>query len=174
LIYVMGPSGAGKDTLLEYTRHRRPPGVVFAHRYITRDAGYGGEAHVPLSPGDFRERRQRGLFALSWKAHETWYGIGVEIDAWMGQGLSVVVSGSRSALGLALNRYPCLRPVLITASPQVLRARLKTRGREDDRGIDQRLLRGRDVVCSGSRPVCLIDNSGAIERAGKQLLASLV
>ncbi len=174
MIYVMGPSGAGKDTLLDYARHRRPAGVVFAHRYITRNTGYGGEAHVPLSLEDFQERQQFGLFALSWHAHETWYGIGVEINVWMSRGFSVVVSGSRSALDMALKGYPDLRPILVTASGQILRSRLKMRGREDDRGIDQRLLRGQDVVCSGSRPVCLIDNSGPVHFAGEQFLASLV
>jgi len=174
LIYVMGPSGAGKDTLLDYARHRRPAGVVFAHRYITRNAGYGGEAHVPLSPEDFQERLQHGLFALSWHAHQTWYGIGLEIDLWMDRGLRVVVSGSRSALDQALKRYPRLRPILITARGQVLQARLRKRGREDEQGIDQRLLRGHSVDCSGPRPACLIDNSGTLERSGQLFLASLL
>ena len=51
----MGPSGAGKDSILDRARVLTLPGtpVVFAHRYITRPAGSGGENHVALSAAEF-------------------------------------------------------------------------------------------------------------------------
>ena len=174
LIYIMGPSGAGKDSLIDYARARKPAGVKFATRCITRSADYGGELHQSLSLDDFHDRLQQDLFALTWQAHDTWYGIGVEIDAWLQQGLTVVVSGSRAALAQAEERYPRVRPILITASPEVLRSRLLTRGRENDQGVDQRMRRARDLACSGSRPVCVIENSGPMAVAGELLLACLI
>ena len=41
LIYLMGASGSGKDTLLRLLRAqlRADEPVIVAHRYITRDSG---------------------------------------------------------------------------------------------------------------------------------------
>ncbi len=38
LIWLMGPSGAGKDRLLAALRSREHPQLLVAHRYITRPA----------------------------------------------------------------------------------------------------------------------------------------
>ncbi|MEA3120469.1 MAG: ribose 1,5-bisphosphokinase, partial [Paraburkholderia sp.] len=94
IVYVMGPSGAGKDTLLSFARARLGSApVLFAHRYITRAAEAGGENHVHLSHEEFRTRADQNLFALQWSSHGLHYGIGVEIDTWMGRGFTVVVNG---------------------------------------------------------------------------------
>ena len=84
LAYVMGPSGAGKDSVLERARAMLPPDapVAFAHRYITRPADVGGENHVALSRAEFALRRGRGLFTYHWHAHGNDYGVGCEIQAW--------------------------------------------------------------------------------------------
>ena len=44
LVYVAGPSGAGKDSVIEFARQHLPPGakVRFAQRTITRPADTGG------------------------------------------------------------------------------------------------------------------------------------
>jgi ribose 1,5-bisphosphokinase PhnN len=56
LIYVMGPSGAGKDSLLGFARDRlKAEPILFAHRYITRPSG-NGEAHVELTVEEFEVR----------------------------------------------------------------------------------------------------------------------
>ena len=66
LVYVMGPSGAGKDSVMGRARALLPADapVVFAHRYITRPAETGGENHVALSAAEFALRRTHGLFAF--------------------------------------------------------------------------------------------------------------
>src|ERR1700722_10988516 len=90
LVYVMGPSGAGKDSVLNRARALlgADAPVVFAHRYITRPAEAGGENHVALSPEEFAVRRAHGLFAFHWQAHGNEYGIGREIHAWRKAGLT--------------------------------------------------------------------------------------
>jgi len=65
LIYVMGPSGAGKDSLLGFARERIGAQVMFAHRYITRAVGEG-ENHIALSHDEFTSRLSYGLFAMHW------------------------------------------------------------------------------------------------------------
>lgn len=82
LVYVMGPSGSGKDSLLAEARRQLPAGapIVFAHRYITRPKNAGGEDHVEIAPAVFALLLQRGLFGLHWESHGLLYGLGREID----------------------------------------------------------------------------------------------
>lgn len=86
LIYLMGPSGAGKDSLLERLRAATGAGPLVAHRYITRPANAGCENHIALSEQEFLRRRAKGLFALDWQAHEQHYAFGIEVDLWLLQG----------------------------------------------------------------------------------------
>lgn len=171
LIYVMGPSGCGKDSLMDYARKRCPGGeAAFAHRYITRPAQAGGENHVFLHPDEFHARLERGLFALNWDSHGFRYGLGHEIDGWMEAGLNVVMNGSRAHLPRAAERYPDLLPVLVTVDADILRQRLVTRGRESADEIERRLERAREYAVD--RPgVAEVDNSGELSQAGEALLA---
>lgn len=174
LIYVMGPSGAGKDTLLAFAR-RRVSGsrVLFAHRYITRPADAGGENHVCLSADEFDARAGLGLFALQWSSHQLRYGIGIEIDGWIDRGCTVVINGSREHLQSALARYPALTPVQIDARPDVLAARLAARGRETLEEVQARLARRVPMAVPPHVALTTIDNSGALEDAGQALLGVL-
>ena len=169
LYYIMGPSGAGKDTLLDAVRREKPEGVIFSHRYITRSRDTGREAHVPLSAEEFALRRDFGLFALAWEAHGTWYCIGLEIDCWLDKGLSVVVNGSRAALDQAQERYPGLEAVYVRADPDLLRRRLLQRGYETREQIENRLARNSDYPPPRTR-LTIIDNSGALKQSVERML----
>ena len=170
LIYIMGPSGCGKDSLMAEARLRLPieAPVVFAHRYITRPSDMGGENHVTLSRAEFQLRLTRGLFALTWESHGFAYGIGREIDIWMEAGLSVVMNGSREALSRAVMAYPELLPVLVEVPEEVLRQRLGARGREDAGEIKARLVRARMAVTETSG-LMRFDNSGPLAERGHAL-----
>lgn len=175
LIYIMGPSGCGKDSLMAEARLRLSAEVpvVFAHRYITRPADAGGENHVALSRVEFQLRLSRGLFALSWESHGFAYGVGREIDIWMEAGLSVVMNGSRTALSRSLVAYPELLPVLVDVPDQILRERLSARGREDTVEIQERLERARITVIETSALV-RFDNSGALSERGRALAELII
>src|SRR5215469_16687187 len=124
LFYVIGPSGAGKDSVMAWARAASDPArIAFAHRYITRPAAPDAENHVALSAGEFEARRQRGWFALDWQSHGLSYGIGREIDLWLADGMAVAINGSRAYLAEAAARYAALRPVLITAPVDIRAAR---------------------------------------------------
>lgn len=166
LIYVIGPSGAGKDSLLHFARdHVAGTSVVFAHRYITRATGHN-ENHVALTAEEFASRSARGLFALEWSSHALHYGIGIELDAWLERGCSVVVNGSRQYLGRALKRYPHLEVVHIDAAPHILAARLSARGRETEEQVAARLARQAPFTLPDGARLTHIDNSGTLEEAG--------
>ena len=166
LVYVMGPSGAGKDSVLGRARALLPPAapVVFAHRYITRAADSGGENHVALTHEEFATRRAHGLFAYHWNAHGNDYGVGREIHDWRAAGLTVVVSGSRDHFLRTggLDSQAC--PVLITAPPERLKQRLAGRGRESSIEAAERLQRA-DAYEIGDPRLVTIVNDATIDDA---------
>lgn len=160
LVYVMGASGVGKDSLLAAARRRHPEWLV-AHRYITR-ASSESEDCVSLTSKEFAWRRQSGLFCLDWRAHGFDYAIGIEVRAWLERGGTVIVNGSRRALSLAETHFPAdLLPVLVTACPEILRERLLLRGRESHEEIEARLERHRhmEFACPSAHR---LDNSGTL------------
>lgn len=170
LIYVMGASGVGKDSLLRELRRRRPD-VLVVHRYITRSSG-GGENCVELSCEAFHWRREQRLFCLSWSAHGLDYGVGIEVEAWLVAGQTVVLNGSRRALERARQRFgAALVPVLVVADAEVLRRRLIARGRETPAEIEARLARGGGEEALGDIP--RIDNGGELVHGVQALEAWL-
>ncbi|MDO9198347.1 phosphonate metabolism protein/1,5-bisphosphokinase (PRPP-forming) PhnN [Rhodoferax sp.] len=171
LIYVVGASGSGKDSLMSYARNRlaNESLVVFAHRYITRAADAGGENHVALTQEEFDSRRRAGLMAMHWESHGHAYGLGIEVNQWLAKGITVVVNGSREYLETAAQRYPELVPVWVEVSPEVLRARLQARGREGAEEIEKRLARAPKNQVLGRRGE-LIRNDGELHLAGDTLV----
>ena len=173
LFYVMGASGAGKDSLLQFLRLAGDPTqLAVAHRCITRPAKPGAENHVALSEAEFQARLAAGWFALYWRSHGFWYGIGREIDGWLQSGIKVVLNGSREYLPEAFEIYPDLVPILITAEPDLIATRLVSRRRESAGEIAERIRHQVDLA-SLPASVTTIDNSGALELAGAALLARI-
>lgn len=170
LIYLMGASGAGKDCLLSALRAEKPTNIIVAHRYITREAHAGAENHIALSEQEFLLRVEQGLFALYWQAHQHHYGVGIEIDFWLQQGLDVMVNGSRAYLPEVERRYPGqLLPLCLTVSPPILARRLQQRGRENSEQISERLQRAQHY--QQQLPVnCLqLCNDGELQHTLEQL-----
>lgn len=142
IAYVMGPSGAGKDTLLSLARRALEGStILFAHRFITREATAGHENFIALSEAEFALRDRMALFALTWDAHALRYGVSREIELWQAAGCTVVVSGSRAHFLQILARRQDVTPILITAPPEMLADRLRRRGREDAAAMRERLQR---------------------------------
>ncbi|MEW5972486.1 MAG: ribose 1,5-bisphosphokinase [Pseudomonadota bacterium] len=175
LFYVMGASGAGKDSLLRAARAELAgENVIFAHRYITRPVELAGENHIALLPQEFHAREKAGLFALHWHSHDLDYGLGIEINAWLARGLNVVMNGSRAYLHEAARRYPeNLVPVLVRVSPEVLRARLEARGRENAAQIEERLAGALAFEGLQHPRLRIIHNDGDLAQASAQLIEVL-
>ena len=115
LIYLTGPSGAGKDSLLDAARAALAErGVRIARRVITRSPEAVGEAAHSVSTEQFERMEAEQAFALSWRANGLAYGIPAEIDAWLAAGADVLVNGSRGYLPEARRRYPDLLAVLLS------------------------------------------------------------
>jgi phosphonate metabolism protein PhnN/1,5-bisphosphokinase (PRPP-forming) len=172
LVVVVGPSGAGKDTLIDAARIALAGDgrIRFVRREITRDAQAGGEDHVAVDVATFRRRRDSGAYALHWEAHGLGYGIPDDIAGDIGAGRVVVASISRSSIAQAAQRFP-LRLVQITAPAELLAQRLAARGREGRAGIAERL--ARSVQLPEGLDVTTIVNDGTPAEGAAKLLAVL-
>lgn len=168
---VVGPSGAGKDTLLAAAMIARPD-IVFPARSITRPEDPGGEPHIPVAPPDFDAMEARGAFALSWRAHGLAYGIPAEAEIALAAGRHVAVNVSRAVIGAARARFMPVRVLLVTASPAALAARLAARGREDAADIAARLARAGPAAPDWP-DTTVIRNDGARRDGAAALLAAL-
>lgn len=171
LIYLIGPSGAGKDSLLDAARSALAERHVrVARRVITRSAEATGEAAQSVSPQEFERLAAQQAFALSWRANGLAYGIPAEIDDWLAAGEHVLVNGSRGYLPQARQRYPDLLAVLLTVEQDILRRRLEARGRETDEQIESRL--ARNALFAGELDDYIrLDNSTPLSESVERLLA---
>ncbi|MGV8918013.1 MAG: phosphonate metabolism protein/1,5-bisphosphokinase (PRPP-forming) PhnN [Pseudomonas sp.] len=175
LIYLIGPSGSGKDSLLDAAREPlAEQGCRIVRRVITRSAEAVGEAAQAVSVEEFAELQAQGAFALNWQANDLFYGIPKEIDEWLAAGLDVLVNGSRGYLPQARVRYPELLALLLTVDQDVLRTRLVARGRETLPEIEARLARNAEftasLMASEHKGLWLLDNSGPLPQTLNRLL----
>jgi phosphonate metabolism protein PhnN/1,5-bisphosphokinase (PRPP-forming) len=171
-VAVVGPSGAGKDTLMAGARARlaEDPRFRFVRRAITRPAEAGGEDHEALSAEAFEARRAGGDFALWWEAHGLRYGIPRDIEDDLGAGRVVVANLSRQALAEAAARYKLL-VLEITAPVATRAARLAARGREAAADIAARL--AREAPLPAGLEVASVSNTGAMEDGIAQIVEAL-
>jgi len=168
---VVGPSGAGKDTLLAAALRIRPE-LVLIRRVITRAASAGGEDFDGVSDAEFAQRKAAGDFVLDWDAHGLRYGIPAAIHCLLAGGACVLFNGSRSALVQAQVVFPTLAVVLVTAPVPVLAARLALRGRETSADIAARLARAPFRLPTGIMPL-VVNNAGTLDDGIAQFLAAL-
>ncbi len=166
LIFLIGPSGSGKDSLIDASRDRlAAAGVEIARRVITRSAEAKGEAAHGVTAEQFATLLAQGAFAMHWRANGLDYGIPVRVDHWLQAGRAVLVNGSRAYLDEARQRYPDLLAVLVQVRPEVLRQRLLARGRETAAEVEQRLARNTQLQASAGPSVHVLDNSTGLDVA---------
>ena len=175
LIYVMGPSGAGKNSVIASAcdNSNKNKHLYFSPRYITRPTVVDADDDLTISAAAFAHYKRIGGFALDWEAHGFCYGVSTAIDTLLLAGKCVVVNGSRDYLATALRKYPDMTAVLITVAPEVARARLQARGRESTEAIMARVQRT-PAIAIPPQQLHTIDNSGPLEHATEALLRVLL
>ena len=147
---MVGPSGAGKDTLLGLAKIAcaGDRNVVFPRRVVTREASQA-EDNEQLSPEAFRQAVARGEFAMHWEAHGHQYGLSRAIEDDVCEGRTVVVNVSRTVVDALRRAYADVVVIGVTAPPEVLAERLASRARDSDGRIEQRLGRAVDEATAG-------------------------
>jgi phosphonate metabolism protein PhnN/1,5-bisphosphokinase (PRPP-forming) len=172
LVLVVGPSGAGKDTLINAAKAALgdDPGFVFPRRVVTRQAVASLEDHDSVTPEQFALQERNGAYALSWEAHGLCYGLPISLVSDLAASRVVVMNGSRAMTGAAVDKFPGTRIMLIEATPEVRASRLAGRGRESATEIEARLRR---EVAAPMPDAIRIDNSGARDDGISRFVAAL-
>ena len=169
LVLVVGPSGAGKDTLLSLAKAAcaEDRNIVFPRRVITREAS-ASEQNEEVSLDAFRQALSRGEYAVHWEAHGHCYALRRGIDDELRAGRTVIANVSRTVIGAMRHTYADVVVVSITAPPQVLAERLAMRRRSSDGKIESRL--GRTVDETLAAPDVTIINTGSAEYHARQFV----
>jgi phosphonate metabolism protein PhnN/1,5-bisphosphokinase (PRPP-forming) len=172
LVLVVGPSGAGKDSVINGARENFADNnrVVFARRIVTRKAQASAEDHDSLSDMAFALAVADGEFAFWWRAHNNGYGIPVSIEQDLASGRTVVFNCSRDIIAEAVERYIKTTVVEVTAPPDVLVERIVARGRENREEALARVSRT-TTPYPRNATVVRINNAGALESAVDALCA---
>jgi ribose 1,5-bisphosphokinase len=169
LVLVVGPSGAGKDTLLRLAQTAciDDPDIVFPRRIVTR-ASSADEDNIAVNEDEFRRARDHGDFAVHWEAHGHAYALPTEINDDIRAGRAVVVNVSRTVIAALRRAYANVVVVAITAPPDVLAQRLAARARHSDGNITDRLARSVDDASANADVTIL--NAGSADYHGRQLV----
>ena len=175
LVLVVGPSGAGKDSLLRHAAERLADArhIVFPRRVITRPKDDATEDHDSLTAEAFRETEARGDFALAWQAHGLHYGIPASILSDLAFRRTVAVNVSRAVIAETAMRFPNLAVLHVTAPMSVIADRLSRRGRESPQDIARRIAREPPHFETRVETVTIL-NDTTLERAGAAFTAALL
>lgn len=171
LIAVVGPSGVGKDSVIDGIIAARPD-IGRVRRVLTRAPGLGGEDYDARTPEQFLTEAANGAFCLHWEAHGLHYGLPADVASDVAAGAIRVANLSRAVLGQASKVFDGFVVLNITADPEVLAQRLQARGRESADDISRRLARQVDAFPDGIDIVTL-QNDGPLEDTVARALAAL-
>jgi ribose 1,5-bisphosphokinase len=169
LILVVGPSGAGKDTLLGLAKAAcaDDPNIVFPRRVITRAAS-ASEDNEEVSRDAFRQALAQNEYAVHWEAHGHCYALSRRIDDDLRAGRTVIANVSRTVIATVRRAYTDVVVVSITAPTNVLAERLAMRGRSSDGKIEHRLSRTVDDISAA--PDVTIVNVDSAEYHARQFV----
>ena len=167
LLAVVGPSGAGKDSVINAARTvlAGRPGILFVRRTISRAPDGITEDHDAVSQARFEAAEAAGAFCVTWRAHGLCYGIPEPVRAHVQAGGIAICNGSRAAMDRFAAAFgDALVIVEISARPEIIATRLAARGRESAAEIERRM--SREVGhWTGDRAPVVIDNSGDLAEA---------
>ncbi|MES2193437.1 MAG: phosphonate metabolism protein/1,5-bisphosphokinase (PRPP-forming) PhnN [Pseudomonadota bacterium] len=172
LVLVVGPSGAGKDTLIGLVRVAcaEDGKIVFPRRVVTREPS-SFEDNEQVSLEAFAQGRAQGEFAIHWEAHGHCYALRRAMDDQLRAGRAVVANVSRTVVESMRRTYADVVVVMITAPPEILSQRLSSRARGSDGRVADRL--GRAVDAAAAAPDVTIVNVGRAGDHARELLQAI-
>ncbi len=174
LVLVVGPSGAGKDSVLRGAAQAlsNDARFVFPRRVVTRQADFSAEDHDSISEAEFSSAEASGEYMLSWRAHANGYGIPAMVARQIAQGKVASINVSRHVLRDAVARFSNVVIVDINADPEVRKARIVSRGREQLEDATRRVQRETPPLPADAL-VIRIENNGAVKTAIASFVTAL-
>lgn len=171
LIAVVGPSGVGKDSVMQGVKEALPQ-THLVRRVITRAPELGGEEFDPVSVDDFHAMAKDGAFIVHWGAHGLYYGIPITVRYHLNKGIDCLANFSRKALLAGADTFPRFSVLNITASRETLQSRLAARNRETPDDIARRLAEAHKPLPLGLS-VMNVSNDGELSKTIACALAAL-
>lgn len=181
IFYIVGPSCAGKGTLMRYAQERlrgKYP-IIFPHKYVNKPSGQA-EDNIPIGYEEMKRMDDDDEFFLSWGFNENMYALGNAFEESLDYGVDVVTDGSRELLiemekeGNHQDILKYLCPIYIDVDSDLAERRLYERARENEKNIENRVDRIDRFEEAKRISEKVIDNSGDIERAGEELVRFLI
>jgi len=165
IILIVGPSGVGKDTLINYLKKEldNNDDYNFINRYITRIPDEN-EKNYYLGEEAFRILNDQGFFVSSWYAHKNCYGIAKNDIL---EGINII-SISRKHISDFEENYEHVTTVHVTLPKLMLLERLRLRKRESEAQIMQRIKRSYEKI--ESKNLIEFENVKKIDKSAKAFL----
>lgn len=177
LFVISGPSGSGKSTLVRRAVERPETRAYLSVSATTRQPRSGernGVDYLFLSREEFERLRDSGGF-LEWaEVHGNLYGTPIEpVKDRLRQGSNVLLEIDVQGAMQVRERAPHAFLIFVTTpSFDVLEARLRSRGTEDESAIQRRLDNARrELKQSVHYPHILVNNE--LDRAVEELVTIL-
>jgi guanylate kinase len=143
IVVLSGPSGVGKDTVIEAWRAVNPlvVRVVTATTRRPRPGETDGEDYHFMTVEEFNREVDSGAFLEHKCVHGNWYGTpGEDVDRLVAEGKTVVLKiDVQGAAEVKRLRPEAVRVFLMAPSLNVLRDRLAARGTDSPEEIERRL-----------------------------------
>ena len=146
-VILSGPSGVGKDTVLDAWTLRNPriERVVASTTRAPREGELDGVDYTFLSEGAFLGRVDEGLFLEYKKVHSSYYGTPrSSVDAILDKGkIAILKIDVQGALSVMENMPEVISIFLLPPSFEELERRIRSRATENEEKILERLANAR-------------------------------
>ena len=176
LVVISGPSGVGKDAVIEALKRRperRPAHYVVT--YTTRSRRYGetdGLSYHFVEPARFSAMRVAGELLEASEVHGHWYGTPRDqvVDA-LAAGRDVILKIDVQGARIVRRRVPqALLIFIVPPSPEDLEARLRGRATEsaDELALRQRNAL-RELARQGDYDYIVVNETGLVDRTAARI-----
>lgn len=176
LVLFSGPSGVGKDTLLDILFQKRPDfqksiSITTRER---REGEVNGVDYYFITPDDFEAMLDNGEVLEFAKYGKNLYGTPKKpVDGWLAEGKTVILKIEVQGAEKIKKMYPDAVAIFVMPpSMEILEKRLRRRGTENEEDLVRRLTIARDEI-KKSRDYDYIVINDSLEEAADEILAIL-
>lgn len=150
LILFSGPSGVGKDTLLDILLQKDPKlqkSISITTR-MKREGEIDGTDYYFITPDDFEAMLESGDVLEFAKYGKNLYGTPKKpVDRWLSEGKTVILKIEVQGAAKIKNMYPdSIAVFVMPPSLETLEHRLRNRGTEDEEDLVRRLDIAREEI----------------------------